>query len=125
MDSNTLDKPLRERFVTAYRSDARLCFVGRFDEMSRRELELQRNLRGDVQRHATEGAYDVYLLRGNCLINQGLTYARSSEAVKRVRSGKRRTEASSPCKSRPAASSMITDVSVPLTQLLVNGMTTC
>jgi homoserine dehydrogenase len=28
---NTLDKPLRERFVTAYRSDARLCFVGRFD----------------------------------------------------------------------------------------------
>jgi len=26
-----LDKPLRERFVNAYRNDARLCFVGRFD----------------------------------------------------------------------------------------------
>ena len=26
-----LDAPLRERFLTAYRSDARLCFVGRFD----------------------------------------------------------------------------------------------
>lgn len=28
---NALDAPLRERFLTAYRSDARLCFVGRFD----------------------------------------------------------------------------------------------
>jgi len=26
-----LDAPLRERFVNAYRNDARLCFVGRFD----------------------------------------------------------------------------------------------
>ena len=31
--------------------------------------------------HWVEGAYDVYLLRGNCYINQGLTYARSREAV--------------------------------------------
>lgn len=29
----------------------------------------------------TEGAYEVYLLRGNCYVNQGLTYARSREAV--------------------------------------------
>src|SRR4029079_12700208 len=28
-----------------------------------------------------EGVYDVYLLRGNCYIHQGLTYARSQEAV--------------------------------------------
>ncbi len=31
--------------------------------------------------HWVEGAYDVYLLRGNCLIHQGLTYARSRDAV--------------------------------------------
>ncbi len=31
--------------------------------------------------HWVEGVYDVYLLRGNCYINQGLTYARSGEAV--------------------------------------------
>ncbi|WP_202844306.1 homoserine dehydrogenase [Luteimonas saliphila] len=27
----TLDTPLRERFINAYRNDARLCFIGRFD----------------------------------------------------------------------------------------------
>jgi hypothetical protein len=31
--------------------------------------------------HWVEGVYDVYLLRGNCYIHQGLTYARSQEAV--------------------------------------------
>ena len=31
--------------------------------------------------HWIEGVYDVYLLRGNCYVNQGLTYARSREAV--------------------------------------------
>ena len=31
--------------------------------------------------HWVEGSYDVYLLRGNCYIHQGLTYARSREAV--------------------------------------------
>src|SRR5690606_22639100 len=31
----------------------------------------------DGGRHWVEGAYDVYLLQGNCYINQGLTYARS------------------------------------------------
>jgi hypothetical protein len=35
----------------------------------------------DSGSHWTEGSYDVYLLRGNCYINQGLTYARSQEAV--------------------------------------------
>ncbi|MBI3839024.1 MAG: hypothetical protein HY288_13980 [Planctomycetia bacterium] len=35
----------------------------------------------DSGSHWTEGVYDVYLLRGNCLINQGLTYASSREAV--------------------------------------------
>ena len=35
----------------------------------------------DAGSHWTEGAYDVYLLRGNCYINQGLTYARAQEAV--------------------------------------------
>ena len=31
--------------------------------------------------HWVEGVYDVYLLNGNCYINQGLTYARSQQAV--------------------------------------------
>ncbi len=31
--------------------------------------------------HWSEGAYDVYLLEGNCYLNQGLTYARSQQAV--------------------------------------------
>ncbi len=31
--------------------------------------------------HWVEGVYDVYLLHGNCQINQGLTYASSREAV--------------------------------------------
>jgi hypothetical protein len=31
--------------------------------------------------HWIEGSYDVYLLRGNCLVHQGLTYARAKEAV--------------------------------------------
>jgi hypothetical protein len=35
----------------------------------------------DVASYWQEGVYDVYLLRGNCYINQGLTYARSREAV--------------------------------------------
>ena len=35
----------------------------------------------DTASHWTEGVYDVYLLRGNCYVNQGLTYARSKEAV--------------------------------------------
>ncbi len=35
----------------------------------------------DAASHWTEGSYDVYLLRGNCYINQGLTYAHSREAV--------------------------------------------
>ncbi len=35
----------------------------------------------DGGRHWTEGVYDVYLLEGNCYINQGLTYARSRAAV--------------------------------------------
>ncbi len=38
-------------------------------------------LAADGASHWTEGVYDVYLLRGNCYINQGLTYARSREAV--------------------------------------------
>ncbi|MGD9723263.1 MAG: hypothetical protein AB7O59_18480 [Pirellulales bacterium] len=35
----------------------------------------------DAASHWTEGVYDVYLLRGNCYVNQGLTYARSRNAV--------------------------------------------
>lgn len=31
--------------------------------------------------HWIEGVYDVYVLSGNCYINQGLTYARSQQAV--------------------------------------------
>jgi lipopolysaccharide export system protein LptA len=37
--------------------------------------------------HWTEGVYEVYLLRGNCYINQGLTYARSNSAVVWVERG--------------------------------------
>jgi len=37
--------------------------------------------------HWTEGVYDVYLLEGNCYINQGLTYARSRQAVLWVERG--------------------------------------
>ncbi|MEX0937072.1 MAG: organic solvent tolerance protein OstA [Pirellulales bacterium] len=35
----------------------------------------------DSARHWQQGSYDVWLLRGNCYINQDLTYARASEAV--------------------------------------------
>ena len=35
----------------------------------------------DTAAHWQQGAYDVWLLRGNCYVNQGLTYARSKEAV--------------------------------------------
>jgi len=35
----------------------------------------------DAGSHWVEGVYDVYLLTGNCYINQGLTYARCAEAV--------------------------------------------
>jgi hypothetical protein len=35
----------------------------------------------DAASHWTEGSYDVYLLRGNCYVNQGLTYARSQQGV--------------------------------------------
>ncbi|HMO87446.1 MAG TPA: hypothetical protein PKC18_21245, partial [Lacipirellulaceae bacterium] len=31
--------------------------------------------------HWQEGAYDVWHLRGNCYVNQGLTYARGGEAI--------------------------------------------
>ncbi len=41
----------------------------------------------DSASHWTEGVYDVYLLHGNCLINQGLTYARSREAVVWIQQG--------------------------------------
>ena len=41
----------------------------------------------DTASHWTEGVYDVYLLRGNCYINQGLTYARSREAVVWIQRG--------------------------------------
>ena len=35
----------------------------------------------DGGNHWVEGVYDVYLLHGNCYVNQGLTYARSRDAV--------------------------------------------
>ncbi|MEX2114744.1 MAG: hypothetical protein WD845_16245 [Pirellulales bacterium] len=41
----------------------------------------------DRASHWTEGAYDVYLLQGNCLVNQGLTYARGREAVVWIQQG--------------------------------------
>jgi hypothetical protein len=41
----------------------------------------------DTASHWTEGVYDVYVLEGNCYINQGLTYARSREAVVWVERG--------------------------------------
>ncbi|HEX5444107.1 MAG TPA: hypothetical protein VFW87_09780, partial [Pirellulales bacterium] len=31
--------------------------------------------------HWVEGVYDVYVLSGNCYVNQGLTYARAQQAV--------------------------------------------
>ncbi len=37
--------------------------------------------------HWVEGVYDVYLLEGNCYVNQGLTYARSKQAVLWVERG--------------------------------------
>lgn len=35
----------------------------------------------DSGTHWVQGAYDVYVLEGNCYVNQGLTYARSQQAV--------------------------------------------
>ncbi|MBX7164850.1 MAG: organic solvent tolerance protein OstA [Pirellulales bacterium] len=35
----------------------------------------------DTANHWRQGAYDVWLLRGHCLVQQDLTYARSQEAV--------------------------------------------
>ena len=35
----------------------------------------------DTASYWREGVYDVYLLNGNCLINQGLTYTRAKSAV--------------------------------------------
>ncbi|MEX0676181.1 MAG: hypothetical protein WD063_03855 [Pirellulales bacterium] len=37
--------------------------------------------------HWVEGVYDVYVLAGNCYVNQGLTYARSQQAVLWVERG--------------------------------------
>jgi len=41
--------------------------------------------------HWTEGVYDVYLLEGHCYINQGLTYARSEQAVLWIERGTAQT----------------------------------
>ncbi|MFV2067489.1 MAG: hypothetical protein ACC645_10950, partial [Pirellulales bacterium] len=41
----------------------------------------------DVASHWQQGAYEVWLLRGHCYINQGLTYARSQQAVLWIRRG--------------------------------------
>ena len=46
----------------------------------------------DAGSHWVEGVYDVYLLHGNCLINQGLTYARSRDAVLWIERGGERGE---------------------------------
>ncbi len=42
----------------------------------------------DTSRHWRQGVYEVYHLRGNCYLNQGLTYARGPEAVLWVERGK-------------------------------------
>ncbi len=39
------------------------------------------SIAADTATRWQQGAYEVWLLRGNCYINQGLTYARSSQAV--------------------------------------------
>ncbi|REK19142.1 MAG: LPS-assembly protein LptD [Planctomycetota bacterium] len=44
-------------------------------------------LAADSGAHWVEGSYDVYLLEGNCYVNQGLTYARSRQAVLWVERG--------------------------------------
>lgn len=59
---STLDAPLRERFVTAHRSDARLCFVGRFDaergaSVGLRALPLSNPL---VSGHGTENRAAIF-----------------------------------------------------------------
>src|SRR5690606_30061641 len=57
-----LDAPLRERFLTAYRSDARLCFVARFDagrgaSVALRALPLSNPL---VSGHGTENRAAIF-----------------------------------------------------------------
>ena len=49
--------------------------------------EDQVTLSADAANHWSDGVYEIWVLRGNCLINQGLTYARCSEAVIWVRPG--------------------------------------
>jgi hypothetical protein len=86
--------PLRaNRFL---RSVGRFARVGLFGflvaglgaHLARAQIELPAGnlsdrivVAADAGSHWVEGTYDVYLLRGNCYINQGLTYARSREAV--------------------------------------------
>jgi hypothetical protein len=50
-------------------------------ELPPSKLDERIEIAADGGSHWVEGVYDVYLLRGNCLIHQGLTYARSHEAV--------------------------------------------
>ena len=50
-------------------------------ELPPSELTERIDVAADGGSHWVEGVYDVYLLRGNCQIHQGLTYARGREAV--------------------------------------------
>jgi lipopolysaccharide export system protein LptA len=50
-------------------------------ELPPSELSERIDVAADSASHWVEGVYDVYLLRGNCQVHQGLTYARSREAV--------------------------------------------
>ena len=44
-------------------------------------LDQQISIEADQADHWTQGAYEVWTLHGNCLISQGLTYARASDGV--------------------------------------------
>ena len=57
-----------------------VCCVGQV-ELPTGNLGDRIEVAADGGSHWVEGSYDVYLLRGNCYIHQGLTYARSREAV--------------------------------------------
>ncbi len=50
-------------------------------ELPKASLTDRITVAADGGSHWVEGVYDVYLLDGNCYVNQGLTYARSQRAV--------------------------------------------
>ncbi len=63
---------------------ATFCFVGTAQaqiELPTGSMSDRITVAADSGSHWVEGVYDVYLLHGNCYINQGLTYARSADAV--------------------------------------------